>query len=173
MYRGLLGEEKVGSVKRKIAVDFIGGNLMITLDAVLAAGVHHSGGAHDIGLQEHAGILDGAVHVGLGGKVHHRVRLLMLEDLIDRSPVADVHLVEFEVGVLQSLLQRGEIACVGQRIQTDDPILGVVFQFKVDEVCADEAGAAGQKYGHFHLSPFQIHADPVTCLSMKARKTTF
>ena len=144
MDRRFLGEEEVGPIQRQIAVDLIGRNLVITLGAVLAAGVHHHLRAQNIGLQEDLRGLDGAVHMGFGGKVHHRVRLLMLEDLIDRSPVADVHLVEFEVGVLQRLLQGGEIARVGQCIQTDDPILGVVFQFKVDEVCADEAGAAGQ-----------------------------
>ena len=82
--------------------------------------------------------------MGLRGKVHHRVGLLLLENFIDGRPVADVHLVERKVGVLQGLLQGGEVARVGQGVQADDPILGMVFQLEVDEVGADEARAAGQ-----------------------------
>ena len=147
----LLGEEEVGTIQGQVTVDLVCGDLVITLGAVLAAGVHHHLGAQDVGLQEDLRGLDGAVHVGLGSEVHHRVRLLLLEDLIDGVPVTDVHLIEGKVGVLQRLLQRGEVARIGQGVQTDDPILGMVFQLKVDEVRTDEAGAAGQKNGHSSL----------------------
>ena len=67
MNRGLLGEEQIRSVQGQIAVNLIGGNLVITGDAVLAAGIHQHLSAQNVGLQEDLGILDGAVNMALSG----------------------------------------------------------------------------------------------------------
>ena len=48
----LFGKEQVRSVQRQIAVDFVGRNLVITLDAILPASVHHNRCAEDVGLEE-------------------------------------------------------------------------------------------------------------------------
>lgn len=65
MDRGILIEEEVRTVQGQVAVDLIGGDMMIPLDAVLPAGVHQNGGADDIGLKEDRRIFDGTVHMGL------------------------------------------------------------------------------------------------------------
>ena len=73
---------------------------MITLDAVLAAGVHHHCGTLDVGVQEDLRVLDGAVYVALCREVHHDVRVLLLKELVDGFAIADVDLAEAEVRVL-------------------------------------------------------------------------
>ncbi len=45
-----LGKKQIGSVKGKIAVNFIGGYLMITFNAELPARVHKRSSAHYVGL---------------------------------------------------------------------------------------------------------------------------
>lgn len=143
MNGGLLGEEEVGAVKGQVAIDLIGGNLMIALDAVLVAGVQQHAGAHDVGLQEDGGVFNGAVNMALSGKVHHDVGLLLLKELIDSSPVGDGGLDKAEVGVVHDAGQGLQIACVGQAVQTDDAVLRMSAQHIVDEVAADKTGAAG------------------------------
>ena len=73
---------------------------MVTLDAVLATGVHHHCGALDVGIQEDLRVLDGAVYVALCREVHHDVRVLLLKEFVDGLAVTDVDLAEAKVRVL-------------------------------------------------------------------------
>ena len=54
-------------------------------------------GAHHIGLGEFEGVLEGDVHVGLSGEVHHTVDLEFLHYKLDHVEVADVTFDEFEI----------------------------------------------------------------------------
>ena len=45
-------KEKIGTIQRKVAVDLIGGDLVIALYTELTAGVHHHLGAQDVGLEK-------------------------------------------------------------------------------------------------------------------------
>ena len=67
----LLGELR-RVVERKVAVDLVGGNVVVA-DAVLADGLQQAEGSLDVGAQERLGICDGVVVVALGGVVHDRV----------------------------------------------------------------------------------------------------
>src|SRR5699024_1425658 len=58
----LLREEQIRAVQRQVAVHLIGGNLVISLDAVFAAGVHQHGSTLDVGVQKYLRIFDGTVH---------------------------------------------------------------------------------------------------------------
>ena len=89
---------------------------MESLDAVFPAGVHHDLGPQDIGLQEDARVLDGAIHVGFGGEIHHHIRFLCFEYGENSVSIPDILFVEFEVWVLQRLVQRMEISGIGQRV---------------------------------------------------------
>ena len=51
-------------------------------------------GADDIGLDEFAGPVDRAVDMALGREVHHIARLVLIEQLPQRRPVADIDLRE-------------------------------------------------------------------------------
>ena len=74
-----LSEEQVGTVQRQVAVNLVGRNLVVAPDAVFAAGVHEHLRAQNIGAQKYTGVLDGAIHVALGGEIDDDVRLFLLE----------------------------------------------------------------------------------------------
>ena len=116
---------------------------MIALNTVLTAGVHQHLGADDIGLQENARILDGAVHMALSGKVDHDIRLLLLEKLVHGLAVADVCFHKAELRVFHGLSQCLQIAGIGQLIQADNAVLRVLLKLQIDKVSANKAGSAG------------------------------
>ena len=158
MDRRLLGKEQVGPVQGQVAVHLVGGHLMIALDAVFAAGVHHGGGADDVGLQKHTGVLDGAVHMALGGEVHHHVGVLLLKQLVNGLPVADIRLHEAEVGVVHHRSQGGQVSGIGQLVQAYDAVIGMLLEHMEHKVAADKAGAAGNDNGHWLTRPFRTRS---------------
>ena len=124
---------------------------MVALNTVLAAGIHEHLRAEDVRLQEDLRRLDAAVDVALSGKVHDDFGLLRLEDLIDPIAVADVGFEELEVRLLERLLERGEVARISQAVHAEHAVLGVLLEQIIDEVGADEPGAAGDENGHIFL----------------------
>lgn len=143
MNRRLLGKEQVGAVKRQVAVDLVSGHLMVARDAVFAAGIHERGRAHDVGLQEDARVLDGAVYVALRREIDNDVWVLLLKEAVDGLAVADVRLDKAEIRVIHHRCKRGEVARVGQLVQTDNAVVRVFSQHVEDEVASDESGTAG------------------------------
>ena len=148
MDRGVLMEEEVRSVDRQISVHLIRGDLMVSLDAVLSAGIHQDRGTDDVGLQEDRRVLDGAVHVGLCCEVYDDVRLLLLEELVYALSVADVELHKAEVLFVHHRSKGRKIPRIGQGIQADDSVLRVFLELVEDEVASDESGTAGHNDGH-------------------------
>ena len=135
--RRLLGELG-GVVERKVAVDLVGGHVVVA-DAVLADGLQQAEGALDVGAQEGLGVRDGVVVVGLGGVVHDRV--VAGDQLVQQLRVADV--AHHELDAIRR--QPGDVlgvAGVGQLVQDGDVHVGVVIDHVVHEVAADEAAAA-------------------------------
>jgi len=55
---GILGEEQIGTVKRQIAVNLVGGYLMKAPGTVFAACIHQPLRAHNVGLHKNAGVYD-------------------------------------------------------------------------------------------------------------------
>ena len=82
------------------------------------------------------------------GEVHDDVGMLLLKKLIDGGPVTDVRLYKAEVGMIHNGGQGGQVARVGQLVQTHDPVIRVLSQHVEDEIAADESGAAGDNDGH-------------------------
>ena len=154
--RRLLGKEQVGSVQRQVAVDLVGGDLVIAGDAVLAAGVHQRGRADDVGLEEDARVLDGAVHVALRREVDDDVGMLLFKELVYALAVADVQLHKAEVRVVHHGGEGREVARVGQLVQADDPIVRIRVQHVEYEVGTDESGAAGNDDRHFSILPYRV-----------------
>ena len=95
-----LCKEKVRSVKRQVAVHLISGNLMVALDAVGAAGIQKGCGSHDIGPDKGLRVCNGAVHMALGRKVYHHVRLFLLKQFKYKLPVGNVALYKFVVRLI-------------------------------------------------------------------------
>lgn len=133
----LLGELG-GIVERQVAVDLVGGDVVVA-DAVLPHGLQQAEGALHVGAQERLRVGDGVVVVALGGVVHDGV--VVRDDPIEQSGVADVahdelHAVGGQTGDVLG------VAGVGQLVQDGHVHAGVVVHHVVHEVAADEAAAA-------------------------------
>ncbi len=135
--RRLLGELR-GVVERQVAVDLVGGDVVVA-DSVFADGLQQAEGALHVGAQERLGVRDGVVVVALGGVVHDGV--VARHQLIEQPGVADVahdelHAVGGKPGDVLG------VAGVGQLVQYGDVDARVVIDHVVHEVAADEAAAA-------------------------------
>ena len=144
----LLREEEIRAVERQVAVDLVRRDLMVAVDAVLAAGVKQHARADDIRLQEDLRILDGAVDMRLRREVDDDVRLLLLEDAVDRTAVCDVRTDELEIILLHRTFKRLEVARVRQLVDADDAVARMLLEHVVNEVRANEAGTAGHDNRH-------------------------
>ena len=127
MNRRVLGEEQIGPIQRQIAVDLVGGHLMIALYAVLPASVHQHLRAHDIGAQEQLRLGNGAVHMAFRSEIHHDIRLFFFKKRVDSLPIRNIPLHKTETGIFQGFSQIFQVARIGQRVQADHPILRVML----------------------------------------------
>ena len=137
LIRRLLGELG-GVVERQVAVDLVGGDVVVA-DAIFADGLQQAEGALHVGAQERLRVGDGVVVVALCGVVHDRV--VAGDDPIEQLRVADVTDDELD----PVLGQPGDVlgvAGVGQLVQDGHVHPGVVVDHVVHEVAADEAAAA-------------------------------
>ena len=137
LIRRLLGELG-GVVERQVAVDLVGGDVVVA-DAVLADGLQQAEGALHVGAQERLRVGDGVVVVALGGVVHDGV--VARHQLIKQLRVADVahdelHAVGGQPGDVLG------VAGVGQLVQDGHVDARVVLHHVVHEVAADEAATA-------------------------------
>ena len=135
--RRLLGELG-GVVERQVAVDLVGGNVVVA-DAVLADSLQQAEGALDVGAEKGLRIGDGIVVVALGCVVHNRI--VPRDDAIQQLGVADVahdelHAVGGQPGDVLG------VAGVGQLVQDGDVDVRVVVHDIVHEIAADEAAAS-------------------------------
>ncbi|MNS80356.1 hypothetical protein D3C72_1140330 [compost metagenome] len=127
---GQFGERGTVIVQR--SVDFIGGDVH-EAEGGLAAGVQRRPvgarglqqveGAQHIGLQERAGIGDGAVDVGLGREMDHGARAVRVQQAQHRRLVGDVAVDERVPGVLRQRRKIVQVARVGQLVQRDDRLV--------------------------------------------------
>ena len=130
----LLREEQVRAVERQVAVDLVRRDLMVAVDAVLAAGVEQHARADDIRLQEDLRILDGAVDMRLRREVDDDVRLLLLENAVDRLAVCDVRADKLKSILLHRPFKRLEVARIRQLVDADDAVARMLLEHVVDEV---------------------------------------
>ena len=135
--RRLLGKLG-GVVERQVAVDLVGGDVVVA-DAVLADGLQQAEGALHVGAQERLGVGDGVVVVALGGVVHDGV--VAGDEPVEQLGVADVAHDELHAVGGQARDVLG-VAGVGQLVQDGHVDARVVVHDVVHEVAADEAAAA-------------------------------
>ena len=135
--RRLLGELG-GVVERQVAVDLVGGDVVVA-DSVFPDSLQQAEGALHVGAQEGLRVGDGVVVVALGGVVHDGV--VARHDPIEQPGVADVAHDELHAvgGEPRDVLG---VAGVGQLVQDGDVDARVVVHDVVHEVAADEAAAA-------------------------------
>ena len=104
-------------------------------------GLEQRVGADHVGLDELGRAVDRAVHVGLGGEVHHRSRAELPKYLVQASSVADIDLVEPIARRLRDRAQRLEIAGISELVEVGDLVRRAVDQVP-DHCRADETGSA-------------------------------
>ena len=80
MNRRILMEQEVRSVKRQVTINLIGADLVETLHAILAAGIHHNSRTENIGFQEDSRIFYTSVYMAFSSKVDYDIRMLFLEN---------------------------------------------------------------------------------------------
>ena len=121
---------------------------------VLPGGVEHLEGPDEIGHHELLGRLDGPVHVGLGGEVHHRVEVVLGIETGEQGGIADVPLDKDMPGIPGDRREILGVPGVGQFVEVDHPldrdaeIGGRGAEQIVDKVGADETGATGDENAH-------------------------
>ena len=133
----LLGELG-GVVERQVAVDLVGGDVVVA-DTVFPYDLQQAEGALHVCAQEGLWVGDGVIVVGLRGVVHDRV--VAGDQPVQQPDVADVahdelHAVGGQPGDVLG------VAGVGQLVQDGDVDARVVVHDVVHEVAADEAAAA-------------------------------
>ena len=114
----------------------------------LAAGFQQIEGAFDVGVHKGARPCDRAIHVALGRKMHHDFGLVAGKHGPQRGEIAQVGPFKGVVGQAGHWVQAAQIGGVGQRVQVDELVLGVARHQEIEEVRADEAGAAGDQDSH-------------------------
>ena len=149
------------AVRTQSAVHLIGGHLQVLLALFPSLGIgvvpcllgalQQVDGAHHVALHKDLGVLDGAVHMALGGKVDDVVKIVLCKQALHQLLVADIALHEHMAGVALHVLQVFQIARVGQLIQIDQQDLRVFFEHIVHKVGTDKTGTAGDQIG-FHRS---------------------
>ncbi len=111
-------------------------------------GLQQSESAHDVGLDEITGAMDGAVHMTFGSKVDHSAGLVLGQQTADQGGITDVALHQL---VTRIALQGGQsfgVAGIGELVQVDDGF--VTGRQPVEhEVGANKTSAAGHKKCHF------------------------
>ena len=136
--RGLLGEAR-GVVQREVAVDLVGGDVVVA-HAAHARGLQQAEGALHVGAQEGLRVGDGVVVVALGGVVHDGV--MAGHELVQKGAVADVAHHELHAVGGQARDVPG-VAGVGELVEHGHVHLGVVVHHVVHEAGPDEAAATG------------------------------
>ena len=110
---------------RHVAVHLVGADLQEPLHAGLARRLEQHVQPYDVGADKSIRVEQRAVHVRLGRKVDYRIHLF--RQCPDRLAIRDVGLDETEARVVVGVGQVGAIAGVGQLVQADDAVLGVLL----------------------------------------------
>jgi hypothetical protein len=104
-------------------------------------------GAHDVGVDEIAGAVNGAVHMALGGKIHHGSGLVLCQQAGDQCRIAKITLHKHMATILAKGSQVLQVARVGEFVQVDDGLVGLSQPIE-HKVAANKAGAAGHQNRH-------------------------
>ena len=150
--------DAVGMGQFEGSVDLVGRDVIEALALVLLGkalpiefrGLEQRERAHHVGLCENEGVLDATVHMALSCQVDDAIDLFLLHQAVEGVEIADVHLHELIVGLLLDVLQVGQIAGVGEFVEVDDVVVGILVHEMAHHVAPDKACAAGNYYIALH-----------------------
>ena len=116
---------------------------------IFPGGFEQGIGPDDIGLDEFARTVDGAVHVGFRSQVHDMGRPEIGEDPVQGFFIADIGFFEPETGIAGDLRERFQVSRISQFVDHADFMRGLPDQM-TDDRRTDESRAAGNdEFGHF------------------------
>ena len=138
----LLGEHLV-RIEGQIPVDLAGGDVVEPRHAVTAGRLGQGLGAQDVGAEETGRVEDGQAVVRLGGEVDDDVGLVAGQGGRHDLQIADVTLDELDP--VLHVGQVGPVSGVGEHVEGQHVVVGVVGDPVTDEVGSDEAGATGDE----------------------------
>ena len=126
------------------------GHDVVELFPIKLGGLKECKGSHYVGLGECEWVFDASVNVAFCCKVDDTVDLLVLYKLIEGFKIADVHLYELVVWLVLDVLQVCKITGIGQLIQVNDVILGILVYKQSNYMRANESSSSGDYYVSFH-----------------------
>lgn len=92
------------------------------------------------------------INMALGGKVHHAIDAILFEDPFNELPVGYVALNEGVVRTCQDVLYVGYVARVGEFVEREDVVVGVLLHKVSYNMATDKAGTTGNQYiALFHI----------------------
>ncbi len=133
-----------------LAVDLVGAHLHESLVLMLAGRVHEHERSVDVGEDELPRRLERPVHVRLGGEVHDHVDVR--RQLSHDVGVADVAADEPEARVGADRIEIALVAGVGELVEHDHRIAGVIAEGHAHELAADESRPTGDQQAHVRCS---------------------
>src|SRR5262245_39439656 len=126
---------------------------------VVERGLQEGEGSQHIGLQERLGILNGAIDMRLGGQMRDAAETMFVEQAADQRGVVDVALDESDAPLGNKRLDAAQIGRIGDGVDDYQPIGGSRGAPGMQQVLADETGAAGnQDSMHQNLRPAALVA---------------
>ena len=100
-----------------------------------------------VGLNKFFGAVTGAVYMGLRGEVNNGANGVASEQFADKFVVGNVAVHKSVRGVRGKRAEIVGVAGVGERVKIDHGFIAG-GELILNEITADEARAAGDKYGH-------------------------
>ena len=138
---------------------------MVALNAVLFAGVEQNAGADDIGAQEKFGVFNRAVDVTFRREIYNGVGRHDFKQLVNFVAAGNIAVNELEMRIGLGVLERFEVAGVGELVVANNVVVGVIGKLVVNEIGADKARAA--RHNNFHrfdsFRKISVIASPPRC----------
>ncbi|MNJ58276.1 hypothetical protein D3C77_539040 [compost metagenome] len=140
----------------QVAIHFVGRNVMETKRCTLvgrqrqpvgASSLQQAVGTDNIGVDKIGRAVDRTVDMRLGCQVHDGMRLEALEYSADSCLIGNVGLDELVAGIGRDAGQRFQVTGIGQLVQVEHFVLGIVDQV-THQRRTDESGSAGDENSH-------------------------
>lgn len=90
--------------------------------------------ANNVGAHEFSWPQDGAIDMGLCGKVGNGVHTFLLQQAIDQGTIAYIALDEAQIGFALQFCQVAAIACIGEGVQHNGSIARILLTPVVNKV---------------------------------------
>src|SRR5579872_2466895 len=144
---GLQGIALVGGApRRNVAVDLVCGNVEEARDLQIAGHLQQNERAANIGVDDRSGLIDAAVHMGFGGKMHYGVT--PVHGGAHSDAIADIAADKAVTGVGGHSFEVQKIAGVSENIVIDQAVAAGPGEEVVNEIGADKSGATSDKDFH-------------------------